>query len=247
MLERMRAGRFKSRNTLDDALTVAVVETGVAMRGFDADRIQGDLGLRVSQPGEKLGGDGLELPEGTIVIADERHAVALIFGDTAPEPRSLGGHDADRALRDPGGRAFRTSASRRPCGFAATSSPAPDVSRPAGPGWAPGPLVDLRRRFGRERNPCLSLRRAKSETDGQHWTSLLRTDVDEAAARRSLREQIAHLERELSALFTAAHPRRDLEWQVRAPGGPRLLGIGELEALRDDLAARLEDTRRDPA
>ena len=85
MLERMRAGRFKSRNTLDDALTVAVVETGVAVRAFDADRIQGDVGLRVSRREEKLGGDGLELPEGTIVISDERHALALIFGDTAPE------------------------------------------------------------------------------------------------------------------------------------------------------------------
>ena len=85
MLERMRAGRFKSRNTLDDGLTVAIVETGVPVRAFDADRIQGDLGLRVSQPEEKLGGDGLELPDGTIVIADERHAVALVFGDTAPD------------------------------------------------------------------------------------------------------------------------------------------------------------------
>ena len=72
----------------------------------------------------------------------------------------------------------------------------------------------------------------------------LRTDVDEAAARRSLREQIARLERELAAMFTAAHPRRDLEWRVRSPGGPRLLGLAELEALRDDLAARLEDTRQ---
>ena len=72
----------------------------------------------------------------------------------------------------------------------------------------------------------------------------LRTDVDEAAARRSLREQIARLERELAALFTAAHPRKGLEWTVRSPGGPRLLGVGELEALRDDLAARLEDTRQ---
>jgi hypothetical protein len=79
---------------------------------------------------------------------------------------------------------------------------------------------------------------------GQYRTSLLRRDVDEAAARRSLREQIAHLERQLSALFTAAHPRRGLEWHVRAPGGPRMLGMGELEALRDDLAARVEDARR---
>jgi DNA/RNA-binding domain of Phe-tRNA-synthetase-like protein len=84
MLERLRAGRFKSRNTLDDALTVAIVETGVPVRAFDGDKVQGDLGLRVSQPEEKLGGDGPQLPDGTIVIANERHAVALIFGDTAP-------------------------------------------------------------------------------------------------------------------------------------------------------------------
>ena len=45
-------------------------------------------------------------------------------------------------------------------------------------------------------------------------------------------------------MFTSAHPRQGLEWRVRSPGGPRLLGIGELEALRDELAARLEDTRQ---
>jgi hypothetical protein len=72
----------------------------------------------------------------------------------------------------------------------------------------------------------------------------LRTDVDEAAARRSLREQIARMERELAAMFTSAHPRRGLDWNVRSPGGPRLLGLGELEALRDGLAARLEETRQ---
>jgi hypothetical protein len=71
-----------------------------------------------------------------------------------------------------------------------------------------------------------------------------RTGVDDAAARRSLRRQIARLERELAALFTAAHPRKGLDWNVPSPGGPRLLGVGELEALRDDLAARLEDSRR---
>ena len=79
---------------------------------------------------------------------------------------------------------------------------------------------------------------------GERRTSLLRRDVDEAAARRSLRGQIARLERELAALFTAAHPRQDLEWHVPAPGGPRILGIGELEELRDHLAGRLEVTRR---
>jgi DNA/RNA-binding domain of Phe-tRNA-synthetase-like protein len=86
MLERLRAGWFRSRNIVDDALTVALVETGIAVRAFDAERLQGDLGLRISQPGERLGGDrsGLLLPEGTIAIADERAAVGLVFGDTAP-------------------------------------------------------------------------------------------------------------------------------------------------------------------
>jgi len=73
----------------------------------------------------------------------------------------------------------------------------------------------------------------------------LRTEVDEAAARRSLREQIAKLERELAALFASAYPRKGFEWQVAARGGPRLLGLRDLEALRDDLAIRIEDTRRE--
>lgn len=70
------------------------------------------------------------------------------------------------------------------------------------------------------------------------------TDVDERAARRSLRDQIAKLERELAALFTSVYPRRDLEWEVSSPGGPRILDIGDLEALRDELASRVEETRR---
>ena len=74
--------------------------------------------------------------------------------------------------------------------------------------------------------------------------SALDTRVDEAAARRSLRGQIARLECELAALFTAAYPRRGLEWQVPSPGGPRVLDVGELEALRDDMAERVEDARR---
>jgi hypothetical protein len=74
--------------------------------------------------------------------------------------------------------------------------------------------------------------------------SRLRTDFDEAAARRSLREQIAKLERELAAVFASAYPRRGLEWRVGSNGGPRVLGLGELEEVRDALAARVEDARR---
>jgi AcrR family transcriptional regulator len=71
-----------------------------------------------------------------------------------------------------------------------------------------------------------------------------RVEVDDRAARRSLREQVAKLERELSALFASAYPRRGLEWQVSSPGGPRVLDVGDLEALRDELATRVEEVRR---
>jgi hypothetical protein len=80
--------------------------------------------------------------------------------------------------------------------------------------------------------------------DREGIDAFVRTDVDEAAARRSLREQIARLERDLAALFASAYPRRGFDWTVRSPGGPRLLDVGALEVLRDELAARVEETRR---
>jgi hypothetical protein len=70
------------------------------------------------------------------------------------------------------------------------------------------------------------------------------TRVDESAARRSLRGQIAKLERELAGLFAGAYPRRGLDWNVGSPGGPRMLGVGDLERIRDELASRVEDVRR---
>jgi DNA/RNA-binding domain of Phe-tRNA-synthetase-like protein len=85
-LERLRAGGFKSNGLVDDAITIGTVETGVAMRALDADRISGRLSLRIAEPRERLGGEkqGLELPDGTLVLADEQVAVGLIFGETSP-------------------------------------------------------------------------------------------------------------------------------------------------------------------
>lgn len=82
-LERMKKGEFKSQSQLDDALTIGTIETGVALRAFDADRIEGRLGIRAAAPGESLEGRPGELPGGTLVIADERRPVALLFGATA--------------------------------------------------------------------------------------------------------------------------------------------------------------------
>jgi DNA/RNA-binding domain of Phe-tRNA-synthetase-like protein len=82
-LERMKSGAFKSRSQLDDALTIAIIETGVALRAFDADRTEGRLGIRASAPGEAFEGRPGDLPSGTLVIADELRPVALLFGATA--------------------------------------------------------------------------------------------------------------------------------------------------------------------
>ncbi len=62
-------------------------------------------------------------------------------------------------------------------------------------------------------------------------------------ARRDLRAQIARLELELGELFASAFPRQGIEWGVPAAGGPRVLGTGDLELVRDALAGRLRDAR----
>jgi DNA/RNA-binding domain of Phe-tRNA-synthetase-like protein len=82
-LERMQHGGFRSRSVLDDALTIAIVESGVAIRAFDADRVEGGLGIRGSAPGEGLEGRPGELPPGTLVVADEVRPVALLFAAIA--------------------------------------------------------------------------------------------------------------------------------------------------------------------
>ncbi len=66
---------------------------------------------------------------------------------------------------------------------------------------------------------------------------------DQRAARRSLRDQIARLEHDLGACVVAAFPGQALDVSVTRTGGPRVLGLGELETLRDDLSLRLRDAR----
>jgi hypothetical protein len=64
-------------------------------------------------------------------------------------------------------------------------------------------------------------------------------EVDERSARRTLRAQIARLDRELSAACLDACPRIDPGPPMRALSGPRILSLGELERVRDEMAGRL--------
>jgi hypothetical protein len=70
-------------------------------------------------------------------------------------------------------------------------------------------------------------------------------ELDEGAARRTLREQIARLERQLADAVVSAFPQTRLEIRPAQPGrgGPRMLSLGELEEQRDALQVRLRETR----
>ena len=82
-LDRMKHGGFRSRSLLDDALTIATVESGVGVRAFDADRLEAPLGIRATLPGEQLEGRPGELPAGTLVVADAHRPLSLLFGALA--------------------------------------------------------------------------------------------------------------------------------------------------------------------
>ncbi|HEV3390537.1 MAG TPA: hypothetical protein VG057_16065 [Solirubrobacteraceae bacterium] len=75
---------------------------------------------------------------------------------------------------------------------------------------------------------------------------LIAPEQDERGARRSLRAQIDKLERELADAFVTAYPMGGLD-RVEPAGsyaGPRLLGLGELERVRDELAVRVQVARK---
>ena len=89
-VRRLLAGRFQSRDTLADALLIALVETGVPVWALDARRVEvHSLGIRAAASGERLGGapDGLALTPGQLVVADAARAHATLFGEPAgPAP-----------------------------------------------------------------------------------------------------------------------------------------------------------------
>jgi DNA/RNA-binding domain of Phe-tRNA-synthetase-like protein len=83
VFDRIHDGHLASRNRVDDALTIAMVEVGVALRAFDADQVSGRIGLRLSTEGEAFEGRVSPLPDGTIVVADEKRALGILFDRTA--------------------------------------------------------------------------------------------------------------------------------------------------------------------
>jgi hypothetical protein len=58
--------------------------------------------------------------------------------------------------------------------------------------------------------------------------------LDERAARRALRAQVARLEREAAGIVASAFPRLDPGASPPSLAGPRLLGLAELERMLAD-------------
>jgi DNA/RNA-binding domain of Phe-tRNA-synthetase-like protein len=83
-VERLEHGGLRSSNLLDDALTIATVETGVPVIAFDDELVGRHLGLRLSRPGERLG-ERRPLSARQIVVADEDRPLSVLFGEISEE------------------------------------------------------------------------------------------------------------------------------------------------------------------
>jgi DNA/RNA-binding domain of Phe-tRNA-synthetase-like protein len=83
-LRRLKQGGLMSENLVDDALTIAIAETGVPLIALDADRVGGELGLRLAQAGERLG-PVRPLSERQLVVADRQRPVAVVLGEVGAD------------------------------------------------------------------------------------------------------------------------------------------------------------------
>ena len=97
-LERLRHGGFASRGLVEDALLVALAETGVRVGAVDEATLEGGLGIRPAGDTERLGREELahDVRPQRLVVADGRGPVAELFGEPAPDHRP---HKGTSALR----------------------------------------------------------------------------------------------------------------------------------------------------
>jgi DNA/RNA-binding domain of Phe-tRNA-synthetase-like protein len=82
-VERLRQGGLTSENLVDDALTIAIAETGVPVFVLDADKLEREVGLRLARPGEWLS-ERRALSARQLVVADATRPVALVLGEVSP-------------------------------------------------------------------------------------------------------------------------------------------------------------------
>ncbi|MEJ2424136.1 MAG: phenylalanine--tRNA ligase subunit beta, partial [Candidatus Thiodiazotropha sp.] len=80
MQERLRRSGIRSLGPVVDVTNYVLLELGQPMHGFDLERIEQRIRVRLARAGERLiliGGREIALQEGTLVIADETRPIAL--------------------------------------------------------------------------------------------------------------------------------------------------------------------------
>jgi DNA/RNA-binding domain of Phe-tRNA-synthetase-like protein len=86
-VSRLLYGGFRSQGALEDALLVALIETGVPVWALDADLVDpGGLGIRATVGGDLFGrGEHAHgVPLGRLVVADAQCIHAMLFGQVVP-------------------------------------------------------------------------------------------------------------------------------------------------------------------
>jgi DNA/RNA-binding domain of Phe-tRNA-synthetase-like protein len=81
-MRRLMHGGYESHGALDDALLLAIVETGVPVWAVDDATLDGPLGVRAARAGEqrpRADGFADDLPAGRLVVADAAGPVAVLF------------------------------------------------------------------------------------------------------------------------------------------------------------------------
>ena len=92
----MKTAAFKSRNQLDDALTIATSRPASPCAPSTPTRIEGRLGIRDSAPGEELEGRPGELPAGD--AGDRRRAAAARRCCSGPPAEGRGVHPSTERI-----------------------------------------------------------------------------------------------------------------------------------------------------
>jgi DNA/RNA-binding domain of Phe-tRNA-synthetase-like protein len=96
-MRRLMHGGFESHGALQDALLLAVVETGVPVWAVDDATLDGPLGIRGAKAGERRPrADGFadDLPPGRLVVADAAGPVGVLFDE--PDARHGVTRDTER-------------------------------------------------------------------------------------------------------------------------------------------------------
>ncbi|TCJ13845.1 phenylalanine--tRNA ligase subunit beta [Parasulfuritortus cantonensis] len=88
MVRRLQRGGVRAIHPVVDVTNYVMLELGEPMHAFDIAKVAGGIRVRAAQPGEKLAllnEQTVEIKEGTLVIADDRAALALagIMGGAA--------------------------------------------------------------------------------------------------------------------------------------------------------------------